>query len=155
MSRTADRQNLNLPRDRCDPRRSPTKLRDSELPVPNNTSKKGCDNDDTAAKGFPRYTARREEGKPRRPLGRSEGTLRRHRVSVGQANRDFSRSHPPPQALRSSPPNRPPPCANPNMKLPTLSHHGTAKHGLHSEEEEPGLGQQHRRHAGGPHLHRR
>ncbi|XBI15508.1 hypothetical protein VPH35_057920 [Triticum aestivum] len=50
------------PRDRCVHRRSPTKLRDSEAPVPINSSKKGCDNDDAAAKGFPQYAARREEG---------------------------------------------------------------------------------------------
>jgi hypothetical protein len=50
------------PRDRCVHRRSPTKLRDSEAPVPINTSKKGRDDGDAAAKGFPRYTARREEG---------------------------------------------------------------------------------------------
>uniref|UniRef100_N1R103 Disease resistance N-terminal domain-containing protein n=1 Tax=Aegilops tauschii TaxID=37682 RepID=N1R103_AEGTA len=31
------------------------------------------------------------------------------------------------KALRSSPPDRPPPCANTDTKLPTLSHHGTAK----------------------------
>ncbi|XP_073359919.1 lecithin-cholesterol acyltransferase-like 1 [Aegilops tauschii subsp. strangulata] len=57
--------------------------------------------------------------------GRSGGTLRRHRVGVDQANRDFSRSQPLPQALRSSPPDWPPPCVNTDTKLPTLSHHGT------------------------------
>lgn len=46
-------------RNRCVHRRSPTKLRDSEAPAPINTYKK---EHDTAAKGFPRYAVRREEG---------------------------------------------------------------------------------------------
>ena len=50
------------PRDRCAHRGSSIKLLDSEAPVPINTSKKGCDDDDAATKGFPRYAARREEG---------------------------------------------------------------------------------------------
>ena len=50
------------PRDRCAHRRTPTKLLDSETSVPINTSKKGCDDDDAAAKGFPRYVTRRMEG---------------------------------------------------------------------------------------------
>ena len=41
---------------------------------------------------------------------------------------------------------------NTDTKHPTLSHHGTVKHCLHNEEEEPGLRQQHHRHTGGPHL---
>lgn len=50
------------PRDCCAHRRTPTKLLDSETLVPINTSKKGHDNDDAAAKEFPRYAARGKEG---------------------------------------------------------------------------------------------
>ena len=62
MPTTADRQKTKKPRDHCAHRRSPTMLLDSEAPVPINTSKKGRDDDDVAAKGFPRYSARRKEG---------------------------------------------------------------------------------------------
>ena len=50
------------PRGRCTHQRSPTKLRASEAPVPIRTSKKGRDDDNAAAKGFPRYAVRKEEG---------------------------------------------------------------------------------------------
>ena len=62
MPTTADRQKTKKPCDRCTHRRSPTKLRASEAPVPISTSKKVRDDDDTAAKGFPWYAVRREEG---------------------------------------------------------------------------------------------
>ena len=41
---------------------SSTRLQDFEAAAPINTSKKDRDDDDAAAKGFPRYTTRREEG---------------------------------------------------------------------------------------------
>ena len=49
------------PRDRCAHQRSPTKLLDFEVSVSINT-KKGGDDDDVDAKGFPRYAARRKGG---------------------------------------------------------------------------------------------
>lgn len=49
-------------RDHCAHGRSPTKLLDSEAPVPIDTSMKGRDDDDAAIKDFPWYAAMREEG---------------------------------------------------------------------------------------------
>ncbi|EMS68695.1 Xanthoxin dehydrogenase [Triticum urartu] len=58
MPRTAGQQKTKKPRDRCAHRRTPVKLHDFGMPAPSNTSKKGCNDDDAAAKGFPRYAAR-------------------------------------------------------------------------------------------------
>ncbi|KAE8766725.1 putative xyloglucan endotransglucosylase/hydrolase protein 26 [Hordeum vulgare] len=104
--------------DHCAHRRSPTKLQGSEALVLINTSKKDRDDDDAAAKGFPRYVTRQEEGSPRRPPGRSGGTHGCRRVGVGQADRGFPRSQPSPRMLQSLPPNRPPSYATAVMKPP-------------------------------------
>ena len=85
---------------------------DSEAPVPHNTSKKERDDDNTATRVSPGTRQGERKSDTQRPLGRSGGTLRHHRVGVGQARQRF---------LPTSHTYHPGPIAG--STLPTAHHH--------------------------------
>ena len=113
--------------DHCAHRRSPTKLQGSKAPVPINTSKKDRDEDDAAAKGFPRYTTRREERSPLTPSRK----VRRHPPASPRRGRTGRQGFPPIPTFTSGAPE---PATKPTTLLrhhgqeaSTPSHHGTTR----------------------------
>jgi hypothetical protein len=107
--------------------------------------------------GFPPVRAgTREEGFTQRPSGREDGTRRRHRVGVGQTDRDFSRpSQPcPERSIVLHQTHRPPTCATTAIGTPPPSNRDQRTEASRTKEDPKteewrGIG-----HAGGNHLHR-